>query len=266
MRARFGDWTLDSEARELRCRGEAVHIAPKTFHLLELLIEYRQKALSRKELADLLWPSTFVSESSLATLVKELRVVLGDSARGSRFVRTVFGHGYAFAIEAEVEDTGAVIDSIAVLPFENAGSGAEENYLSDGIAEELVNALCLIPRLRVAPCSSSFRYRTRAEIRTVARELRVRALVTGRVYRHDENLTVHVELVDATSDARLWGNRFPTPRTRRAAHPVRHRHRDLCASRREADNRWRKTDRHCRSGEYHGLGPLSARATPLESP
>src|SRR5258708_11979305 len=208
MRARFGDWVLDSDARELRRRGERIHIAPHALHLLELLIKHRPKAICKKELCGRRWPRTFVSEGSLTTVVKELRAVLGDRAQGSRFVRTIFGHGYSFAIEAKVEETIATIESLAVLPFENTGGVAEWQYLSDGIAEELVNALVRLPQLRVVPCSSSFRHRGQPEISTVARALRVDAIVTGRVSRRSESLTIQAELIDTVHDTQLWGDRF----------------------------------------------------------
>jgi len=102
---RFGDFAVDSGSRQLLRGAEAVHVGPKAFELLEALLAKRPRALSKAELQNQLWPRTFVSESSLTSVVTELRTALGDQARQPRFVRTVYGFGYAFCGEAtEVAD------------------------------------------------------------------------------------------------------------------------------------------------------------------
>jgi DNA-binding winged helix-turn-helix (wHTH) protein len=101
MRVRFGECLLDSETRQLSVRGEAVHLSPKAFDLLELLLENRPKALSKSEIHERLSPGTFVSDGALASLLVEVRSAIGDSARESRFVRTVHRFGYAFSGSAQ---------------------------------------------------------------------------------------------------------------------------------------------------------------------
>ena len=107
MRIRFADCTLDFDTREVSRGGRAVHIEPKAYRLLELLLEARPKALSKDDLQDALWPKTFVSERSLARLVEVLRSSLGDSAREPHLIRTVHGFGYAFCGEASLVTAGA---------------------------------------------------------------------------------------------------------------------------------------------------------------
>ncbi|MFI5119384.1 MAG: FHA domain-containing protein [Thermoanaerobaculia bacterium] len=104
MRLAFGECVFDSDTRELARGGRTVHVSPKAFHLLELLLENRPRALSKAELKDLLWPKTFVLETNLANLAAELRAALGERGRRSGFVRTVHGFGYAFSGEALAED------------------------------------------------------------------------------------------------------------------------------------------------------------------
>ena len=96
----FGDCVLDSGTRELSRGGKRVHIEPKAFQLLELLIAARPTALSKSKLQDELWPRTYVSERSLARLVADLRTAIGDRAQKPRFLRTVHRFGYAFCGEA----------------------------------------------------------------------------------------------------------------------------------------------------------------------
>src|SRR5262245_54845952 len=100
MRIRFGEFLLDLDGRQLFRENEPVHLWPKAFDLLKLLVESRPRALSKTELFERLWPETFVSEATLASLVAELRRTLGDTAHDSRFVRTVQAFGYAFSGEA----------------------------------------------------------------------------------------------------------------------------------------------------------------------
>jgi DNA-binding winged helix-turn-helix (wHTH) protein len=93
----FGPFTLDDAARQLSRRGEPVHLSPKAFDVLALLVSRRPDAISKSELLDALWPGTFVSEGNLAVIVAELRDALGDNARQPTFIRTVQRFGYAFA-------------------------------------------------------------------------------------------------------------------------------------------------------------------------
>jgi DNA-binding winged helix-turn-helix (wHTH) protein len=100
MRLRFGDCLFDSETREVFRRKKPVHLSPKAFRVLELLLEDRPRALPKDELHEKVWPGTFISEATLASAIAEIRAALGDSGRKEQFVRTVHGYGYAFCGEA----------------------------------------------------------------------------------------------------------------------------------------------------------------------
>jgi DNA-binding winged helix-turn-helix (wHTH) protein len=96
MPLRFGEFSLD-EDRRLVLRGtDAVPLEPKAYELLTLLLARRPKALSKAQIRDVLWPTTSVAESALASLVADLRSALDDDARHPRFIRTLHGFGYAF--------------------------------------------------------------------------------------------------------------------------------------------------------------------------
>jgi DNA-binding winged helix-turn-helix (wHTH) protein len=96
---RFEDFIVDTETRQLLSKGREVHLSPKAFDLLTLLVANRTRAVSKAELQQQLWPSTFVEETNLATLVAEIRRALGDSATSPRWVRTIYGFGYRFVGE-----------------------------------------------------------------------------------------------------------------------------------------------------------------------
>ncbi len=115
LRIRFADCTLDFDTREVSRGGEPVHLEPKAYRLLELLLEARPKALPKDQLQDALWPKTFVSERSLARLVEVLRSNLGDSAKEPHLIRTVHGFGYAFCGEASLLTSGKPAQSSSDL-------------------------------------------------------------------------------------------------------------------------------------------------------
>jgi TolB-like protein/DNA-binding winged helix-turn-helix (wHTH) protein/Flp pilus assembly protein TadD len=101
---------------------------------------------------------------------------------------------------------GQAMESVAVLPFENTGGDPEAEYLSDGISESLINRLSRLPHLKVIARASVFRYKGKhPDLASVARELGVRAVVSGRVSQRGEGFSVSVELMDARENKQLWG-------------------------------------------------------------
>ena len=101
------------------------------------------------------------------------------------------------------------IDSIAVLPFVNATGDPNMEYLSDGITESIINSLSQLPNLGVIARSSVFRYKGRdTEAQTIGNELKVRAVLTGRVVQRGDNLAISVELVDTSNNHQLWGQNY----------------------------------------------------------
>ena len=94
---RFGSCKLDFDARQLSRNGQTVHLSPKAFELLKILVTERPKAISKAELLERIWPGTFVTEDSLASTVTKARAAIGDDAATPAFLRTVHAFGYAFS-------------------------------------------------------------------------------------------------------------------------------------------------------------------------
>jgi eukaryotic-like serine/threonine-protein kinase len=108
-----------------------------------------------------------------------------------------------------VERVAKVINSLAVLPFENTSRDAEHEYLSDGIAGSLINTLATVPKLRVMAQSTVFRYKGRGiDPQAIGRELNVRAVLTGRIIQSGGSLRIGTELVDVATGAQLWGAQY----------------------------------------------------------
>jgi TolB-like protein len=99
--------------------------------------------------------------------------------------------------------------SVAVLPFENLTGDADADYLSDGVTESVINCLSQLPKLRVVPRGTVFRYRGRqSDATSVGLALNVRTLVTGRIVRRGATLNIQAELIDVASESQLWGDQY----------------------------------------------------------
>jgi DNA-binding winged helix-turn-helix (wHTH) protein len=104
MRLRFGAFVFDSATRQLHQDRTPVHLSPKAFDLLQILIERRPALVSKAELQDRLWPDVVVVEANLANAVAEIRKALGDDPKSPQCIWTVSRRGYRFSADVEVLD------------------------------------------------------------------------------------------------------------------------------------------------------------------
>jgi DNA-binding winged helix-turn-helix (wHTH) protein len=100
MVIRFGTCALDEERRHLLRDGTPVHLTPKAFDLLLRLVSEAPRVVSKRELHEHLWPDSFVSDTTLVGLVKEIRRALDDTHPEAPIIRTVHRIGYACCLEA----------------------------------------------------------------------------------------------------------------------------------------------------------------------
>jgi TolB-like protein/DNA-binding winged helix-turn-helix (wHTH) protein/Tfp pilus assembly protein PilF len=156
-----------------------------------------------------------VEETERPTAKRALTVVRSGSRGKNRRRLMLIASASLIAIAAALfawshfAGSGEAINSIAVLPFTNTTADPDAEYLSDGITESAINTLSKLPGLRVVPRSSVFRYKGRQiEPRQAARDLGVRAVLTGRIIQRGDTLSVQAELIDVERDAQLWGERY----------------------------------------------------------
>jgi DNA-binding winged helix-turn-helix (wHTH) protein len=97
MRVGFDRFTFDSETRELLEEGRRLHLSPKAFDVLQVLLEKRPRVVAKMELHDRVWSGAFIGDANLSVAIAELRRVLGDDSRDGRLIRTVHRVGYAFS-------------------------------------------------------------------------------------------------------------------------------------------------------------------------
>jgi len=142
---RFADCVLDTDARRLVRSAREVHVGPKGFELLKLLVENRPRAVSKAELLDRIWPGVFVSDASLAKVVSKIREAIGH-CEDAPILRTVHGYGYAFAAAIEGEPPGAESAQALRQPICWLFCGGREFPLHDGehiVGREANAAICL---------------------------------------------------------------------------------------------------------------------------
>lgn len=100
MRIRFGSCALDSGSRELLKGGAPVHLSPKAFDVLEILVARRPNVVSKDVLLNEVWGAKVVEEANLAIAVGEIRKALGDDPRAPSIIVTVSRRGYRFAADS----------------------------------------------------------------------------------------------------------------------------------------------------------------------
>ena len=208
----FGVFRVDPSERQLIRNGEIVPLRPKVFDLLLVLVQNSGRTLTKDELIKLIWPNTAVEEGNLARNISTLRSALGERQRECRYIETVPWRGYRFvATVTQVRDhhAGPAIESIAVLPFANVDADLKREFLCDGVTETLITSLSQLPGLRVTSRNSSFRYKGRSiDAQAVGRELKVQALLMGRISEIEDVLSISVELIETSDDRHVWGAQY----------------------------------------------------------
>ena len=167
------------------------------------------------------WPATAVEDTNLNMQIAALRQVLDAGRTEGSCIQTFPGRGYRFAVPvtrvgadaSALPPSGppALPDkpSLAVMPFENMSGDPEQEYFADGIVEEIITALSRITWLFVIARNSSFTYKGQAiDVKQVGRELGVRYVLEGAVRRDGGPVRISAQLIDTTTGAHLWAERF----------------------------------------------------------
>ena len=227
-RYRVDDLAIDVRTRQVTRGGVDLGVTSLSFDLLLALVRAAPNLVSFDALMKVVWPGVVVSPETLTQRVKLLRQALDESADNPHYIIAVRGHGYRMAIPAmpllELQPplrTFAVIEeragrplaaprgSIAVLPFANLTGDPSREYLCDGMAEEMINALGQVPGLKVPARTSSFAYKGRAvDVRTISQDLGVGTILEGSVRSAGARLRIGVQMVDVQSGYQIWSQSY----------------------------------------------------------
>ena len=219
----FEDFVLDLRTFELRKNGLLLPAEPQVLSLLSLLIENRDRLVTKDELVSAIWNDRAVSDSAISSRIKSARQIIGDDGDSQRLIRTVHGRGFRFVGEVRPNADGgsrstagpAAWDSdkpsIAILPFQS-GTDHQLAIISEGLPHELIVELSRLRWLTVIARASSFRFRGwDGDLAQVRDTLGVRYCLTGTVHCVGQRLAVAVELVDTSRGAIVWGELFEGP-------------------------------------------------------
>ena len=218
----FEEYTLDVDQRELRRGQTAINLEPKVFDLLSYLLEHHDKVVSRDELIASIWEGRIVSESALASCINAARAAIADDGIAQRLIKTFPRKGVRFVGNAQKINTKeheqlsvpATLSlpekpSIAVLPFQNLSSDADQEYFADGMVDDIITGLSRIRWLFVIARNSSFAYKDkRLGVTQVGRELGVRYVLDGTVRKAGDRIRVSTQLIEAETAGHLWGERY----------------------------------------------------------
>jgi TolB-like protein len=217
------NFSIDTDRRELRRRGELCSVEPQVFDLLEYLLRNRDRVVSRDDVLSAVWNGRIVSEATLASRINAARTAIGDNGEDQRLIRTIPRRGIRFVgvVHAHDKPTNRPPEefvpnalspskpSIAVLPFTNMSDDTLQEYFADGIVEEIITALSRFSSLFVIARNSSFTYKGRAvDVKQVGRELGVRYVLEGSVRKSGQRLRITGQLIDASTGAHIWADRF----------------------------------------------------------
>ena len=207
----FGEFKLDQSRYRLERGDRLLRLEKRPMDLLILLAERSGELVSRDEIAEKLWgKDVFVDvEHSINTAVRKVRQVLHDDPDKPRFVETVVGKGYRFAAPVVCKngksEAQPAIKSLAVLPLKNLSGDPSQEYLADGMTEELIGRLSGIQDLRVISRTSSMQFKdSKLSVPEIARALNVDAVVEGSVIRENDRIRVHAQLIRGATDEHFW--------------------------------------------------------------
>ncbi len=229
---RFGAYELDTDKVELRVDADVVHVEPQVFSLLALLIENRERLLSKDEIIEKVWDGRIVSESAIASRVKAARRAIGDDGKAQRLIKTIHGQGFRFVAEVAPARSGVALadvkgdardegerllaapvpgsrPSIAVLPFRLVGTPGPYAAIADALPHDLIAELSRLRWLFVTARGSSFRLREAdADVTAVGPLLGVRYCLSGTVEAPHARLEITVQLSDTRDGGVVWADRF----------------------------------------------------------
>ncbi len=234
---RFDRVEVRPAERALLIDGTRAELGSRAFDVLQALIAHRDRVMTKDELLDMAWPGLVVEENNLQAQVSTLRKLLGPKA-----ISTIPGRGYQFSLgetvlaEVPVATTPTVAApktltaaeraavlggnlhlpavhvsalSIAVLPFANLTGDPNDEYFSDGLADQLLHVLAKIKGLRVAARTSAFSFKGKsATITEIGRLLNVATLLEGSIRKSGNRVRISVQLVKVEDGFHLWSETY----------------------------------------------------------
>jgi TolB-like protein/Flp pilus assembly protein TadD len=198
---------LDRERRTLTRQGVPVPIGHRGYVLLEALLDAAGEPVSKEALMERAWPGTIVEESNLSVQISSLRKMLGEGV--DSLIVTVPRTGYRLVAQSERVALGGGPPSLAVLPFANHGSLAEDGYFASGVADDIITALSRFKSFAVLSRSASHALQaSKPDVLSAASEQGIRYALEGSVRRAGDRLRVTAQLLAVSDGTQLWADKY----------------------------------------------------------
>ena len=209
----FGPFTFDRQRMAVTRDGNVLPVGGRGRALLAALLDARGQVVKKDALISAAWPHAIVEDGNLTVQITALRKALGPKPDGTDWIVTARHLGYRLVTGEQRGGSeaggGTGRPAVAVLPFNNLSSDPEQEFVADGIVEDLITALSRFHTFAVVSRSSSFVYKGRAvDARDAAHELGVRYLLEGSVRRSGGRIRVTAQLIEGASGAHLWAEKF----------------------------------------------------------
>ena len=223
----FGDIRVEPAAHRVLRDGRELELEPKAYAVLLQFVTHPGELIQHDDLLERVWGHKYVTPASLSRVISQLRQKLGDETAEPRYIQTVHGLGYRLIASVTANNPADAIAwgealrpprhpdrdrdrrSIAVLPFVNMSGELENEYFSDGIAEEILSLLTKLPQLKVSSRTSSFFFKGKeVDLATLAAKLDVGTVLEGSVRRAGNRVRITAQLIDVASDSNLWAETY----------------------------------------------------------
>lgn len=247
----LGPWLIQPRLNGISAEGVTRHVEPKMMQVLVCLAAQQGEVVSKDRLMKTVWPDTFVTDDALLRCISELRKALEDDPKEPKYIQTIPKSGYRLVAEVKCVERGAPEDRrpiwvlgsaavvslavllvagylirrafwlptsvmakktmLAVLPFQDLGGDAEQEYFSEGLTEEMITQLARLQadRLGVIARTSAMQYKgTKKSVEQIGRELRVDYLLEGTVRHEGQRVRVTAQLIRVRDQTHVWAEGF----------------------------------------------------------
>jgi TolB-like protein/DNA-binding winged helix-turn-helix (wHTH) protein len=242
-----GDWLVEPELNSIQRNGEKAHLEPKVMEVLVCLIEADGSVVSKEQLIRQVWQDTFVTDDVLKVSIWQLRKAFHDDSKHPTVIETIPKSGYRLLLplrgvkgvqvpvshssilalvvasvlvlvvaaawirykHPQAGGLAVTTASIAVLPFADLSPNHDQEYLSEGLAEEILNDLAKIPNLKVAARTSAFQFKGKSEdSRVIGQKLNAANFLEGSVRKDINRVRITVQLIKADDGFHLWSESY----------------------------------------------------------
>jgi TolB-like protein/Tfp pilus assembly protein PilF len=220
---RFNDFVLDTNTGELKRGDTLVPLEPQTYRVLRLLVENQGRLISKDEIIEHIWHGRPITDSVLATGIRQVRTAIGDSGIEQKYIKTYSKRGFRFVAPVDIQNSANAASpleegfkfqakgrpTIAILPFRSLGN-ADNNQgalLGNALAHDLIAEVAKANWLFVIARDSTFQFSGQpVDFSAIHRTLDAEYCMTGEVTTFDKEFRIFVELVHTQSNGVVWAN------------------------------------------------------------